>query len=62
MATYIHKHGPESGTINLKEYELGITSDTIYLYTNIGGSYYKLKCGYADSAGNIGGIAPVTFF
>jgi len=56
MATYIHKHGPETGTIVLKDFELGITSDTIYAYTAIGGNVYKLKCGYADSSGSIGGV------
>jgi len=62
MATYIHKHGPETGTIVLQDYEIGITSDTVYLYTSISGSIQKLKCGYADSAGSIGGIVPGDIF
>jgi hypothetical protein len=62
MATYIHKHGPETGSINLKDFELGITSDSVYLYTSVSGTLRRVKCGYADDAGTINGILPGSLF
>jgi hypothetical protein len=55
MATYIHKNGPESGTIVLKNYELGI-SDAAYMYTHISGALTPLKVKSADRAENVGGV------
>ena len=52
MATYIHKHGPEGGSINLLEYELGI-SDLAYGYTKIGTNVTPLRVKEADSASSI---------
>jgi hypothetical protein len=52
MATYIHKNGPEAGTIVLEEYELGI-SDAAYAYTKIGTNITPIQTKYADVAGNI---------
>jgi hypothetical protein len=53
MATYIHKHGPEAGNINLLEYELGI-SDLAYGYTKLGTNITPLRVKEADTASNIG--------
>jgi len=61
MATYIHKNGPESGSVNLKDYELGI-SDAAYAYTFISGAKTPIKVKQADNADNIQGIAPSSFF
>ena len=52
MATYIHKHGPETGSINLLEYEMGI-SDLAYAYTKIGTNVTPLRVKEADVANNI---------
>jgi hypothetical protein len=54
MATYIHKNGPDAGTIVLQDYELGL-SDAFYAYTKIGATTQRIKVGYADNAGNING-------
>ena len=59
--TYIHKHGPESGSVNLKDYELGI-SDAAYIYTFLGGAKTALKVKQADNADNIGGSPAGDFF
>ena len=61
MATYIHKHGPDNGTISLQEYEVGI-SDAAYMYSNLTGTIQKLRCGYADNAGQVGGLNPGDIF
>jgi hypothetical protein len=50
--TYIHKNGPESGSISLQEYELGI-SDLAYIYSKIGTNIVALKVKEADIAANI---------
>jgi hypothetical protein len=52
MATYIHKNGPETGTIVLQNYELGI-SDAAYIYSSISGNVLPLKTKYSDEAGKI---------
>ena len=56
MATYKHKHGPESGTIVLEEYELGI-SDAAYGYTKIGTNVTPLRVKEADIALNVQGTS-----
>ena len=61
MATYIHKHGSDTGTILLADYELGI-SDAAYGYTAIGGTVQKIKAGYADNANTLDGIDSGSFF
>jgi hypothetical protein len=48
MATYIHKNGPDTGTIILQDYEIGI-SDAGYAYTSIGGNIQRLKVGSTDN-------------
>jgi len=52
MATYIHKHGPDTGTIVIQDYELGI-SDVGYGYTSLGGNVQKIKSGFSDISGSI---------
>jgi hypothetical protein len=52
MATYIHKHGPDTGSINLTEYELGI-SDQAYGYTKVGTNVTPLRVKEADFASGI---------
>ena len=54
MATYIHKHGPENGNIQLEEYELGI-SDAAYIYSKIGTNITPLRVKEADYATTLGG-------
>jgi len=58
MATYIHKHGPDTGNILLEEYELGI-SNGAYGYTKIGSNVTPLRVKESDLALNIQGTSGV---
>ena len=58
--TYIHKHGSETGTIVLKDYELGI-SDAAYIYSSLSGVITPLKVKNADKANTLGSFSSSDF-